>query len=120
MATIDIFQNEPNSQSFVAGDLIFREGDPGDVMYVVQEGEVDLFYREQRLETVGPGGVFGEMVLIDAVTRSATAIARTNCRVVPLNQTRFKVHVHHTPYFALQVMQVMADRLRRLNDILGE
>jgi CRP-like cAMP-binding protein len=115
MTTVNIFQHESPGEIFAAGDVIFREGGPGEVMYVIQEGEVELRSNEQLLETVGPGGIFGEMALLDSTACNATAIARTDCRVTPLNQARFKVHVHHTPYFAIQVMQVMADRLRRMN-----
>lgn len=115
MVTVNMFQHESHSEIFAAGEVIFREGEPGEVMYVIQEGEVELWSNEHLLETVGPGGILGEMALLDPTGRTATAIARTDCRVVPLNQTRFKVHVHHTPYFAIQVMRVMADRLRRMN-----
>lgn len=115
MTTANIFQHEPHVETFQAGQLIFCQGDPGEVMYVVQEGEVDLLLNEQLLETVGPGGILGELALLEAAARSATAIARTDCRLARLNLTRFKVHVHHTPYFAIQVMRMMADRLRRMN-----
>jgi CRP-like cAMP-binding protein len=115
MVKVDLFQHEQQYQLFSAGQTIFQEGEPGDVMYVVQEGEADILLRDHLLETVGPGGILGEMALIDTTSRSATAVARTDCKLVPINQTRFKVHVHHTPYFALQVMRVMADRLRQMN-----
>lgn len=115
MATGNIFQHEAYSETYAATEVIFREGEPGDAMYVIHEGEVDLWSNDHLLETVGPGGIFGEMALLDPTGRNVTAIARTDCRLVPLNQTRFKVHVHHTPYFAIQVMRVMVDRLRLMN-----
>jgi CRP/FNR family cyclic AMP-dependent transcriptional regulator len=115
MTAVNIFRHESQREIFAAGNVIFREGEPGEVMYVIQEGEVELRSNGQLPETVGPGGIFGEMALLEPNARSATAIARTDCRVVPLNQARFKVHVHHTPYFAIQVMRVMADRLHRMN-----
>lgn len=115
MVKVDLFQHEQQHKLFSAGQVIFQEGEPGDVMYVVQEGEADILLRGHLLETVGPGGILGEMALIDTTSRSATAVARTDCKLVAINQARFKVHVHHTPYFALQVMRVMADRLRQMN-----
>ncbi len=115
MTAVNIFQHESHGEIFAAGEVIFREGEPGEVMYVIQEGEVELCSNEHLLEIVGPGGIFGEMALLDPTNRSATAMARTDCRVVSLNQARFKVHVHHTPYFAIQVMRVMVDRLRGMN-----
>jgi CRP-like cAMP-binding protein len=116
MASVNIFQHEHQYESFGAGEVIFEEGEPGEVMYVVQEGEVDIVVRGRLLETVGPGGIVGEMALIDTSGRSARAVARSDCRLTPINQTRFKVHAHHTPYFALQVMRVMAERLRLMNE----
>lgn len=118
MVTMNMFQHGQQSQSFSAGQFIFQAGQPGEVMYVVQEGEVDLIYHNQLLETVGPGGILGEMALLDTAPRSATAVARTDCKLVSINQARFKVHIHHTPYFALEVMRIMADRLRRMNEQL--
>lgn len=114
MAAINIFRHAEHSEIFTAGEVIFRQGEPGEVMYVVQEGEVELWLNEQLQETIGPGSVFGEMALLNSSERNISAIARTECRVVPFNQTRFKVYVHHTPYFAIQVMQIMADRLHRM------
>ncbi len=65
---------------------------------------------------MGPGAIFGEMVLVDNSPRSATAIARTDCRVVPISEKRFQFLIQETPYFAIQVMQIMATRLRRMNE----
>jgi CRP-like cAMP-binding protein len=119
MVTIDIFKDEENTEDFSAGQTIFKEGEPGELMYVIQEGEVDIVVGDQFIETVGPGGALGEMALLDASARSATAIAKTDCKLVPLDARRFQIHVHHTPYFAIQVMRVMADRLRRMNEQLS-
>jgi CRP-like cAMP-binding protein len=106
-------------KTVAAGDTVFREGDPGDVMYVVDAGEVDLVIRDQVVYTVGPGGIFGEMALIDRAPRSATALARTDCQLVPIDEKRFRYLVQQTPFFALDVMRVMAERLRRLNEKVG-
>jgi CRP/FNR family cyclic AMP-dependent transcriptional regulator len=118
MSTVDIFKHEENSESYPAGQVIFEEGQPGDVMYVVQEGEVEIRLGDRVLETVGPGGIVGEMALVDTSHRSATAVAKTDCKLVPLDETKFKVHVHHTPFFAVQVMRIMANRLRRMNEMV--
>jgi CRP-like cAMP-binding protein len=119
MVTVDIFKDEENTEDFAAGQTIFKEGEPGELMYVVQAGEVDIMVRDQLIETVGPGGMLGEMALADASARSATAIAKTDCKLVPLDARRFQIHVHHTPYFAIQVIRVIADRLRRMNERLS-
>jgi CRP/FNR family transcriptional regulator, cyclic AMP receptor protein len=114
VTTTNLFQYEQHSETFLAGELIIREGQPGEVMYVVQEGEVELLRQGHLLETVGPGGILAELALIEPTAHRATARARTDCKLIPINQTRFKVQVHHYPYFALQVMQVMAKRLRQM------
>ena len=118
MATVNIFRHEQHTQQFPAGQVIFNQGEPGEVMYVVQEGEVDIFIGERLLETTGPGGVIGEMALVDHTARSATAVAKTDCKLVPLDETRFKTQVHQTPFFAVQVMRILADRLRRADKLL--
>ncbi len=114
-ATVSLFRNATDCESFSAGQLIFQEGQSGDVMYAVTEGEVDIRIHDKVIETVGPGGILGEMALIDTKPRSATAIARTDCKLVPINEKRFAFLVQQTPHFAVQVMRVMADRLRRMD-----
>ncbi|MBE7468916.1 MAG: cyclic nucleotide-binding domain-containing protein [Anaerolineales bacterium] len=113
----NLFQHEQQSETFRARELIFQEGQPGEVMYVIQAGEVELFRQGRWVETVGPGGILAELALVDPTAHCFTAQAKTDCQLVPINQTRFKVQVHHYPYFALQVMQVMAQRLRRMREI---
>jgi len=119
-ATIEIFKYEQNVDYYAAGELIFEAGDPGHVMYVVQEGEVDVLANGRVIDTVTAGGIFGEMALFDRSPRSASVMARTDCRVVPLDEARFMQHVHRTPFFALQVMRIMTERLRRRTLEVGQ
>lgn len=102
-------------QSFGQGRTVFREGEPGDRMYIVVEGQVDILTDGQLLETVESGGILGEMALIDDKPRSARAVARTDCVLTPITRQHFLTLVQRTPLFALQVMRVMAERLRRAN-----
>ncbi len=104
--------------SYAAGTVIFRQGDRGDVMYIVKQGEVQLTYGVGQTTTVGPGSSFGEMALIDRNPRSADALAATDVQLYPVNQRLFFVLVHDTPYFALEVMKSLSDRLRRANGAL--
>lgn len=117
MQAFELFRNDDNTQTFAAGTQIFAEGEPGRNMYVVKEGKVDIVSRGQVLETVGPGGIFGEMALIDKAHRSAGAVAKTDCTVVLIDERRFLYLVQESPYFALSVMGVMADRLRRVTPL---
>lgn len=113
MAKLELFQHAEDYVTFRAGTRIFEEGQPGDSMYAVVEGEVDIVSNGKVLETTGAGGIVGELALLDRSKRSATAIARTDCRLVPVDEKRFLYMVHQTPFFALQVMRIMAERLRR-------
>ena len=88
-ATIEIFKFEKNVDYYDAGETIFQAGDEGNCMYVVQAGEVDVMVGETLIETIGPGGIFGEMALIDRSPRSATIVARADCRLVALDETKF-------------------------------
>lgn len=119
MATIEIFKHVTDADIIPAGSIIFQEGDNGRLMYVIQEGEANIIVNGQVVETIGSGGIVGEMALIDPSPRSATVTAKTDCKVVPVDETRFKTLVHHTPYFAIQVMRVMANRLRNMNEQIG-
>lgn len=85
-------------------------------MYVVAEGDVEIWVGPVLAETVTAGGIFGEMALIDHDVRSADAVAQTACKLVPVDQRRFQYLVSETPFFALQVMGIMAKRLRHANE----
>src|SRR5215510_14268194 len=110
-----LFADVNNVQEFQANSTIFAEGMLGDVMYVVLEGEVELWVRSEVLEVAGPGDIIGEMALIDAKPRSATARAKSDCRLVPVDERQFLFLVHEHPFFALHAMRVLADRLRHMN-----
>lgn len=112
-ATFEIFRDNPDAIAFAAGQIVFTEGQRGDVMYVVKSGEVDIRRGDQVFDTHGPGAIFGEMALIDHAPRSADAVARTDCELVPISERQFIFLVQQTPFFALQVMRVIADRLRQ-------
>jgi CRP/FNR family cyclic AMP-dependent transcriptional regulator len=113
MAEFPILLYDGEPRPFGQGDVVFREGDAADVMYAVKEGQVSLRIGETEVETVGPNGLFGEMALIDDEPRSATAVAKTACQLVPIDRRRFEHLVERWPGFALSVMKLMADRIRR-------
>jgi CRP-like cAMP-binding protein len=112
-ATIEIFKNVDEVERFGPGEVIFSAGDQGECVYVVRSGTVTIEAEGLPLEELGPGGVFGELALIDSSPRSATARATTACELVALNERAFLFHVSHTPFFALTVMRVLAGRIRR-------
>jgi CRP-like cAMP-binding protein len=109
---LNLFRNK-DTLNFAAGQNIFKAGDAGEAMYVIVEGEVEILDGPTVLETAGPGSIVGELALIDDEPRSATVAAKTDCRLVPVDRRRFDFMVTETPHFALAVMKVLADRLRR-------
>jgi CRP/FNR family cyclic AMP-dependent transcriptional regulator len=102
-------------RAFKAGETIFREGDPATELYVVQAGTVHITLGNRLLLKLGVNGIFGEMALIDSEPRSATATAATEVTLVPVSEKQFLFLVRHTPFFALQLMRVLASRLRTTN-----
>jgi CRP/FNR family cyclic AMP-dependent transcriptional regulator len=118
MPVTRLFEHASDAREVPAGTTIFREGDPRDFMYAVIEGEVDLLVKGRLVETVGPGGIFGEMALIEKSNRVGAAVARTDAKVAPVNEQRFLFLVQQTPNFAVHVMRVLSDRLRRMDEQL--
>jgi CRP-like cAMP-binding protein len=111
-----LFERSKHAKDYPAGTTIFAQGEPRDVMYVVLAGEVELQRGGRTFETASAGTLVGEMAMIDKAPRSATAIAKTDCTLVPIDERRFEFMVVETPSFALHVMRILVDRLRRTTD----
>jgi CRP-like cAMP-binding protein len=109
---IHLFRRDANPVVITAGQTIFRDGDGGNTMFGVIDGEIAIVKGGVLIEKIGPGGILGEMALIDEAPRSADAIAMTDCSLSLIDRPRFEFLVGTHPTFALQVMQVMAERLR--------
>ncbi|MEW6355899.1 MAG: cyclic nucleotide-binding domain-containing protein [Planctomycetota bacterium] len=118
MSIESILRTVEKLEPYSKGDVIFREGETGDVMYVVAEGKLDIKIRDRIIETVEVGGIVGEMSLIDEKERSATVVAATDCKLVRINKRLFGVLVREIPSFSLDVMRVMADRIRRIDEFI--
>jgi CRP/FNR family cyclic AMP-dependent transcriptional regulator len=114
--TTNLFDHAGDAKAVAAGTTIFQTGDPRDGMYAVVEGQVDIFVNGKLVETVERGGIFGEMALIDRENRTATAVTRTDSKIVTVDERRFLFLVQQTPNFALHVMRVLSDRLRRMDE----
>ena len=111
----NIFAKNAVPVFYEAGSTIFEMGQPRDAMFIVQEGEVEIKVGNKVVETVSVDGFFGEMALIDGGIRSATAVAKTDCALVPINEKQFLFMVQETPFFALRVMRTLTARLRQVN-----
>lgn len=114
----NIVKSPGNYDSFKAGDTIFKKGDPGETMFAIATGKVDIVVDGKVVDELSEGNIFGEMSLIDNQPRSADAVARTDCDIVTIDEQRFLYMTDHTPRFALQVMRLVAERLRlRMADL---
>ena len=116
---VDLAKYKNELLPFKAGETIFKSDEPGDVMYLVTKGEVEILIHDKVIEEVGPGGVIGEMALLDNAPRSATATAKTDCLLLSIDKERFQAQVTKSPSFALQVMRIMAERLRRVDKFIS-
>ena len=120
MNLAELFKNEPEKINVAAGKTLFKQGEVEEVMYVLVEGEAEIQINGRVVGAAKPGDVLGEMGLIETEPHSATAVAKTNCTLVPIDEKRFCFLVQQTPYFATHVMKVLADRLRHMSELLAK
>nr|WP_245541768.1 Crp/Fnr family transcriptional regulator [Sporichthya polymorpha] len=107
------------------GQVLFREGDAGDKLYVVADGKVKLGRtssdgRENLLAILGPGEMFGELSLFDPGPRTATATAVTDTQIFALGHTELTTWVSGRPEVALSLLKQISSRLRRTNEVIGD
>jgi CRP/FNR family cyclic AMP-dependent transcriptional regulator len=114
-----VFSGARDRRVLGPGDVLFREGEQGDLMFGVVDGELALYKGQRRVAAVGPGEVLGEMALVDRSPRSLTAVASTTTTVAGMDRDTFLYLVSHTPNLALQVMTVLARRVRALDEALS-
>ena len=117
MNPAELFRKETDTLQLAPGDFLFREGEKGDKMYVLLEGEIDIFLGDFVLETASPGSLLGEMALIDDSPRTANAVAKSPSRLAQIDRRRFPFLVQQTPHFATHVMKILANRLRHMNAV---
>jgi CRP-like cAMP-binding protein len=115
MNLIAHFEDARNAVCIQAGQTIFKQGQRGTVMYVLIDGVAEILVGGHSVEFAEGGALLGEMALVDDEPRSATVVARTACKLVPIPQAQFDLLVRETPEFARCVMMSMAERLRRMN-----
>ena len=113
---LGLFGGDTETVALGAGETLFHEGEPAHNLFVIKSGEVQILKGNHVFETVGRGGILGEMALVDGGTRSASVRAITPSVLIPVDEKRFLFMVQQTPFFALRMMRVMAARLRAMND----
>jgi len=113
--TTTLFKDQVGGQAVPAGKAVFSAGDPADHLYVVQKGKIQIRVSGHVVESIGPGGIFGEMAMIDGSTRSADAVAAEDSVVLPIGSRQFDFLITETPHFARLVMKLLVERLREAN-----
>jgi CRP/FNR family transcriptional regulator, cyclic AMP receptor protein len=116
---LQFFKSSGTPQKVPAGTVIFAEKDKGarllrkpSAMYLLLTGEVQLLAGRKAISTVKAGEVFGELAAISAAPRSASAVAKTDCRLIALGERQFREALRRKPSFALMLMSLMIRRLR--------
>ncbi|MDP6350885.1 MAG: cyclic nucleotide-binding domain-containing protein [Alphaproteobacteria bacterium] len=106
-------------RNFIAGTDIFKEGDPGDVAYMVESGEVMIWHQagdgQRQLGAVRDGGIFGEMALIDDQPRMATATAFTDTVCVAVPKDVFQKSLGQSSPFLVAILRVCVRNIRSMN-----
>ncbi len=111
--------------TYVAGEVVVREGDPGEELYVMLEGEAQAFKHhgtpdEIKLTTMSPSGVgyFGEIAIFDRAPRSATVLVTRDARLLTLDGTRFMDLILQSPEISFEIFKVLTQRLRSAEERL--
>lgn len=104
---------------FSDGEVIIRQGEPGECMYVVLEGQADVVREhngsDTHLATLGAGDFIGEMSLFERETRSATVRANGDVRILTVDRRTLLGRIHEDPSLAMKVLERMSRRVRELN-----
>lgn len=105
------------------GDVIFRQGDDGSSLFIIEEGDVEIAFGDDLgnviLDSLCHGQYFGELSLFDGAPRSATATATTQTHVIRLDRDDLVDFVHKNPAASLRIIEEMGDRLRQNNEFLS-
>jgi uncharacterized membrane protein len=106
-----------------AGEMLFQTGEPGEAMYVVKSGEVELYIKDTTgqkivLTIAGPGEVFGELALLDRGARTATAMVLTDAELLELDRDDLLLLFQKTPAAALRLLAAMGHMTRQADDLL--
>lgn len=119
MQFLDLFENWADTQSFEPGAALFSEDDPADFLYVVLSGDVELTFRGESLGIEQRGGIVGQMAVIAAARRNATATAVTPVSAARLSLDQFRELIDRDSAFAFHAMATLANRLRAVDGFIS-
>lgn len=111
-------------RKFSKGGMILMQGEPGDALYVIAQGQVKVVIigddgREVILSVLGEGSFFGEMALLDNQPRSAHVVAMQDSRLLQLRREDFQARLRSSPNVAIVLLGELSRRLRRADDTIG-
>jgi CRP/FNR family cyclic AMP-dependent transcriptional regulator len=111
-------------RTYQDGEVVVRQGDEGDCLFVVQEGQLEVVREEQGKETllrlVGKDELVGEMAVFERTRRSATVRARGQARVLTLDKKNFLRRINDDPTLAFRIVETMSRRVRELSSQVVE
>jgi CRP/FNR family transcriptional regulator len=99
--------------------VIFPEGSPAEYLYVIIAGEVELTLRKEPLVIESVGGIIGETALFESATRNATATALSDVKLARIDRDQLGELMKESTEFSLQLMSVLANRLRAVNNYIS-
>jgi CRP-like cAMP-binding protein len=104
------------TMTFPAGSTVFKQDDPGDCMYVVQSGVIEMMIGDRVVDVCGPNEALGFMAVIDDVNhRSSTARVKEAAELSIIDKRKFRFMVDEIPNFARYIMECMAHRIRGMS-----
>lgn len=107
-------------RSYSDGEIIFKEDEKGEVMYIIQSGKVKITKKtasgELTIAILESGEIFGEMALFDRLPRSATAIAVGNTNILSIDKKKLFSIISRDPTIAFKMLETMSQRIRRLDE----
>ena len=104
--------------TFPAGGVIFQEGDPGNCMYVVQSGSIEMLINDKVVDVCGPNEAMGFLSVIDGAPRTATARVKDACEVSVIDQRKFRFMLDEVPNFSTYIIGAMAHRIRGMRQAI--
>jgi CRP-like cAMP-binding protein len=116
MNPAELFRHETNTVQLAPGEFLYREGEDADKMYVLLEGEIDIRVGD-FVKTATEGALIGEAGLVEERPRVANAVAKSACRLAPIDRQRFDFLIQQHPQFATFAMKSLVDHLHHVTRV---
>ena len=111
-------RNSGTNMTYPAGSIVFREGDAGTHVYVVQSGVIEIVTHDKVVDVCGPNDAIGFMSMIDGGVLTATARVREAAELSIIDERKFRFMIDEVPNFAYYIMKAMAHRIRGMREII--